>query len=122
MNFLEMFRDWKDTVKFKAQEVICSEGDPASTLFIVLSGEVEITLRGESLGIEKAGGVIGEMALINAANCSTTSTALTDVHLARLDRDQLTLLASQNSEFSMHMMSALANRLRVVDRFISARL
>jgi len=122
MNFLEIFRDWKDTVEYKAQDVIYSEGDPASALYIVLSGEVELTLRGESLGVEKAGGVIGEMALISAANCSTTSRALTDVHLARLDRDQLTLLASQNSEFSMHMMSALAHRLRVVDRFISARL
>ena len=122
MKFLEMFHDWKDTVQYKAQTVICSEGEPADVLYLILSGEVELTLRGETLGIETVGGIIGEMALISSANCSATSKALTDASLARMDRDQLTLLASQSSEFSMHVMAALANRLRTVDRYISARL
>lgn len=122
MKFLEMFRDWEDTVDCKAQTVICSEGDPADVLCVILSGEVELTLRGESLGIEKAGGVIGEMALINSANCSVTSKARTDVRLARLDRDQLAGLTSQNTEFALHVMAALAKRLRAADRYISARM
>jgi cGMP-dependent protein kinase len=122
MNFLEMFRDWKDTVVYKAESVICSEGESADALYIIVSGEVELTLRGEILGIEKAGGIVGEMALINSATCSATAKALTDVSLARLDRDQLTLFSSQSPEFSMHVMAALASRLRAVDRYISARL
>jgi len=122
MKFLDMFRDWEDTVDYQAQTVICSEGDPADVLCVILSGEVELTLRGESLGIEKAGGVIGEMALINSAKCSVTSKARTDVRLARLDRDQLAGLTSQNTEFALHVMAALAKRLRAADRYISARI
>jgi CRP-like cAMP-binding protein len=122
MKFLEMFRDWKDTVEYKAQTVICSEGEPATAIYLILSGEVELTLRGESLGIEVAGGVIGEMALVSSSTCSATATALTGTTLARIDRDQLTLLSSQSSEFAMHVMAALVNRLRAVDRYISARL
>jgi len=105
-----------------ARAVICSEGEPADVLYFIISGEVELTLRGELLGIEKAGGIIGEMSLISAATCCVTSKALTDVKLARLDRDQLTLLSSQNPEFSLHVMAALANRLRTVDQYISARM
>jgi CRP/FNR family cyclic AMP-dependent transcriptional regulator len=122
MKISDMFRDWKDTVQYKAQAVICSEGEPADVLYFILSGEVELTLRGTLLGIEKASGIIGEMSLIDAATCCVTSKALTDVELARLDRDQLTLLSSQNPEFSLHVMAALANRLRAVDGYISGRI
>ena len=122
MKFPELFRAWKYMEEYKAGAVICSEGEPADSLYFIISGEVELTLRGERLDVEKAGGIIGEMSLISAAVCCVTSKALTDVKLARLDRDQLTLLSSENPEFSLHVMAVLANRLRAIDQYISARI
>jgi len=122
MNFLEMFRDWKDTVEYAPQAVIYMEGEPANVLYVILSGEIELTLRGESLGTEKAGGIVGEMALINSANRRATAKALSDARLARLDRDELARLSRLSPEFSMHVMATLAKRLRSVDRFISAQI
>jgi len=122
MKIPELFLAWKDTEEYKAQDVICSEGEPAEALYIIISGEVELTLHGERLSIEKADGIIGEMSLTGTATCCVTSKALTDVKLARLDRDQLTLLSSENPEFSLHVMAALANRLRAVDQYISTRM
>jgi len=118
MKFLKMFRDWEDVVEFPAQTVVFTERTAADFLYVVLSGEVELTLNGKSLGIESEGGIIGEMAMIDSANRSATATTLKDTRLARLNRKQLKKFISKNANFSHHAMGVLANRLRAVDRYI----
>ncbi len=122
MEFLKKFRNWKDVEEHSAQTVIFPEGNPAEFLYIILSGEVELSLHGDVLEVEKTGGIIGEMALFEKAARSATATALTDVQLARLDRDQLTGMMKESTEFSLQLMGVLANRLRTVNNYISARL
>ena len=95
-----MFRDWANTEEFDARTVIFTEGDPANVVYVVISGEIELTLHGEPLGAEGEGGIIGEMALIDSATRSATATTLTRVKLARLDRDRFKALISENTEFS----------------------
>ena len=119
MNFLELFRDWEDIEVFRARTVIFSERDPAEIMYVILSGEVELTLHGEPLGAEGKGGIIGEMAMINSATRSATATTLTKVKLARLDRDQFRALVGENADFSLHVMAVLANRLRAVNNYIT---
>lgn len=122
MNILDLFKNWKNKETFTPRSVIFSEKEPAEVMYVVLSGEVELSLHGEVIGSEKAGGLIGEMAVINSATRSCTATAATDVTLARLDRESFRELVDKNSEFSFHAMAALAQRLRDVDRFISERI
>jgi CRP-like cAMP-binding protein len=121
MNFLELFRDWEDIEVFRARTVIFSERDPAEIMYVILSGEVELTLHGEPLGAEGKGGIIGEMAMINSATRSATATTLTKVKLARLDRDQFRALVGENADFSLHVMAVLANRLRAVNNYITTQ-
>jgi CRP/FNR family cyclic AMP-dependent transcriptional regulator len=121
MRFLEMFRGWDDVEDFSAQSVIFREREPADFMYVVLSGEVELTLHGESLGVEGEGGIIGEMAMINSATRSATATTLTKVKLARLDRDQFRALVGENADFSLHVMAVLANRLRAVNNYITTQ-
>jgi len=121
MRFLEMFRDWENTEEYDARTVIFSERDPADVMYVVLSGEVELTLHGEPLGAEGEGGIIGEMAMINSATRSATATTLGKVKLARLGRDEFKALIADNTEFSLHVMAVLANRLRAVDQYISTQ-
>jgi len=121
MKFIEMFRDWKDVEKFPAKTVIFKEGDSADVMYVVLSGEIELTLHGEPLGMEGEGGIIGEMAMINGAPRSATATTLTKVKLARVNRDQFREFVSSNAEFSLHVMAVLANRLRAVDLYITTQ-
>ena len=121
MKFLEMFRKWEDVEEFAARAVIFSEGEPADVMYLIISGEIELTLRGESLGAEGEGGIIGEMAIISSATRSATATALSNVRLARLNREQFREIVAENSEFSVHVMAILANRLRAVDKFITTQ-
>ena len=121
MRFLEMFRDWENTEEYDAQTVIFAERDPADVMYVILSGEIELTLHGEPLGAEGEGGIVGEMAIINSATRSATATTLSKVKLARLDRDEFKALIADNTEFSLHVMAVLANRLRAVDQYISTQ-
>ena len=119
MDFLNMLRNWKDVDEFPADTIIFQEGHPVDFLYIIMSGEIELTLRGESLGSETAGGIIGEMAIFQPATRSTTATSTTDVKLARLNRKQISELMSESAELSLHVMSVLTNRLRAVNQYIT---
>ena len=122
MTYLDLFNGWENTEEFAARSLIYSEKESADVMYVILSGEVELTFHGIALGSERAGGIIGEMAMINSANRNCTATALSDVRLACLDREQFRELLDQSSEFSFHAMATLAHRLRAVDRFISTQL
>lgn len=119
MNFLELFEDWEDKDVFEARSVIFAENEPAEVMYVVLSGEVEMSLHGEVLDTETKGGIIGEMAIINSTARNSAAIAATDVVLARLNKQQIRDMVDMSSEFSLHAMATLANRLRAVDRFIS---
>ena len=121
MKFLELFHDWEDTEKYRSGTVIFAERDPADVMYIILSGEIELTLHGEPLGVEGEGGIIGEMAMINSSTRSATATTLTKVKLARLDREQFRVFIHDNTEFALHVMSVLANRLRAVNEYITTQ-
>ena len=122
MNFLKLFEDWEDRETFEARSVIFSEDEPADVMYVILSGKVEMSLHGEVLGTEGVGGIIGEMAIVNAAARNSCATAQTDVVLARLDKGHIREMVDLSSEFSLHAMATLANRLRAVDRYISAHI
>jgi CRP/FNR family cyclic AMP-dependent transcriptional regulator len=121
MKFLKMFKTWEDVLEHPAQTVIFSACDTADVTYYILSGEVELTLRGESHGTEDAGKIIGVMAMIPSATHGATATSQTKVKLARLNRKQLRKLASENTDFSLHVMSILANRLRSIDKYITTQ-
>jgi CRP-like cAMP-binding protein len=122
MNIPDLFRDWKHTEEYPAETVLFSKGEPADALYVVLSGEVRLTLNGSFLSVENGGAVIGETALLESAIRNCTATTVSPVRLARLDRTELRDLSIGNSEFSLHVMSVLANRLRAVDNYISERI
>ena len=122
MKFEEIFRRWGAVEEYPAGSVIFAEHDPAGVLYFVLSGEVELTLRGKTLGTESQGGIIGETAIVNPARRIATARANTDVRLARLSDADFQQVAARNPAFSLHVMKTLASRLRAVDGFITSQL
>jgi CRP/FNR family cyclic AMP-dependent transcriptional regulator len=122
MKFLKLFKGWKDVTEHPAHTVIFSAGDPADVMYYILSGEVELTIHGESIGTDSSGDIIGEMAMVPLATRSATATSLSDVKLARLNHQQLRELAIENTGFSLHVMCILANRLRSIDKYITTHI
>ena len=119
MNFLRKLKKWSDLADYPAETDIFSEGDPAETLYVIISGEVELTLGEDVLSSETAGGIIGEMAILEGAQQGATASTLSDVRAARFNREQLKVFMIEDPEFSLHLMSLLATRLRLVDEYIT---
>ena len=117
MRFLKKPQKGANLVEFPANSVIFSEGDEADLTSVILSGEVELTLSGDLLSNESTGGIIGEMAIIESAQHGATATALSDIKLARFDREQLSAFMIEDAEFTLHVMHVLASRLKLVHEY-----
>jgi CRP-like cAMP-binding protein len=117
LKFLKKLHDWTDISEYTDQTDIFSSEDAAEFIYVILAGEVELTMDGDLLSTEETGGIIGEMAILESAQQGTTATAINDVKLARLNREQFNTFMTEHSEFSLHVMNTLARRLRVVHEY-----
>lgn len=98
-------------------ETLCVEGEPGNEVFILLAGEVKITRRdgeGEKfIGTEKAGGFIGEMAVLDPAPRSATLVAGEEgARALRLNGDAFRSALDRDSTIASSVMRTLAQRLR----------
>lgn len=118
MDLLEVFRDSEDVVEFPAGAVIIEEGREGDHMYVVMKGEVRISLKGRQLATASPGEIVGEMALINSDLRSATVTAKTDCVLASIDQASFDSLLRHVPDFSMHVMSVLADRLKVAFEMI----
>ena len=86
MDLLEVFKDSDDLVEFPADAVIFSEGKEGNYMYVVMNGEVSISLNDRVIATASPGEIVGEMALINSDIRSATVTAKTDCVLALIDQ------------------------------------
>src|SRR5208282_1637402 len=100
---------------FKAGDVIFNQGDPASELFVIKSGKVEISLGNRRLAALSDHDIFGEMALIDAAPRSATAVAVTDVQLVPVGEKQFLFMVGRTPHFALNVMRALARRLRATN-------
>ncbi len=112
MAILNLFKFVKDQQAFSAGEVIFKEDDTGDYAFVVIEGEVDITLKGHLLETVGSGGLIGEMALIDDQTRSGTATARTDVKLVKIDKSRFVFMVEETPMFALEVMRIMADRLR----------
>jgi hypothetical protein len=103
--------------EYKPGETLCVEGEPGNEVFILLAGEVRILKRegtGERfIGAEKAGGFIGEMAVLDPAPRSATLVAGdAGTRALRLNGDAFRAALNRDPTIASSVMRTLAQRLR----------
>jgi CRP-like cAMP-binding protein len=76
-------------VYFQQGQTVFHEGMLGSNLFIVLSGQVGIYMKGKLIARCKVGDAFGEMAVLNRTPRCATAGALSDASLFTLDETQL---------------------------------
>ena len=118
MFMLELFGDWQDQIEYAKGDLIFQERDPADAMYVVIEGEVELFKGDEPLGAERAGGIVGEMALISNSIRSATARVIEPSRLARISRDQFRDVIVKNPDAALHVMAVLANRLKVANMLL----
>jgi CRP/FNR family cyclic AMP-dependent transcriptional regulator len=112
MDLLEVFKDSEDVVYFPAGSVIAVEGAEGNDMYVVMDGEVAISINDQVLATVRSGEIVGEMALINSNIRSATLKAITDCRLALIDQASFNSLLRHVPDFSLHVMKVLADRLK----------
>ena len=101
---------------FKAGDVIFREGDAATELFVIKSGQVRVQIGNRTVTELGADSIFGEMALIDNEPRSATVVAITDTELVPVSEKQFLFLVSQTPYFALRVMRVLAQRLRVTNK------
>jgi CRP/FNR family transcriptional regulator, cyclic AMP receptor protein len=99
---------------FKSGDVLFRLGDPARSMFLILSGSVRVTEIGVALG---PGALVGEIGVFAADSCRTgTAFCETDVEVGSISADRALQLYCQDPTFGLYLMRLVIQRMLVGER------
>ena len=95
-----------------AGKAIYSEGEPATAMYVVQSGEVELKFQGQSIEVLGPDGFFGEMALIDHGNRRATAVAKTDCVIIPVSERHFLFMVEETPFFALTVMRTMVVRLR----------
>ncbi len=112
---VDLFLNDPDGVSFPAGSIVFAANDPAEAMYVVIEGEVEISIRDTVVESVGPGGVLGEMALLEHTPRTATAVARTDCRLAVIPEKRFLFMVQQTPHFALQIMRVIAERLRRMD-------
>ena len=112
---VDLFRNETDFVRYGAGQTIFSEGELGDAMYVVLDGQVALRVKGQLVETLGAGGVLGEMALIDHAPRVASAVATTDAKLVPIEEKRFIFMVQQTPRFALQIMKVMAERLRTMD-------
>ena len=109
---INLFKHSKDVIELPAGGALFREGDSGDTMFVVLQGAVEVIHGDRVMETIEAGGIIGELALIDTVPRSASAIAATPSRLAQVGKREFMFLVQEHPTFALQVMSVMAERLR----------
>jgi CRP/FNR family transcriptional regulator, cyclic AMP receptor protein len=108
------------TVHLNRGERLFSEGDTGDKLYVILSGKIKLTKaapdgRENLLSVHGPGEMFGELSLFDPIPRTSSATAVTNAELAGVAHEDLRTWLSTRPEVAMHLLQALAKRLRRIN-------
>ena len=97
-----------------------AEGDAGDKLYIILTGKIKLTKaapdgRENLLSVHGPGEMFGELSLFDPVPRTASATAVTSAELVGLAHDDVRSWLSTRPEVAMHLLQALAQRLRRIN-------
>lgn len=103
--------DQHKEMRFMQGQPVMKEGDAGVLMYIVLEGDIDISIRGSPVEKLGPGGVFGEMALVDRSPRSASAAAGTDASLLAINRNDFLALIRTRPSFGVSLLRALAERL-----------
>lgn len=106
-----------ETITLACGEFLFREGDEADALYVVKRGVLRIVSGSTVYETVRAGGIIGEMAIIDeGAPRSASVIACTFAELVRIDALSFREKIAENPDFALAIMRTMSRRLRIMNR------
>jgi CRP/FNR family cyclic AMP-dependent transcriptional regulator len=109
---LDMFAAETNPRVCEAGEAIFRAFDMGSEMYVVLEGEVELTIGSQVVETLGPGEPFGEMALIDQAPRTATAIAKTPCKLAVIPEKRFLFMVQTTPHFALQIMKVMADRLR----------
>ena len=109
---LDLFANEADPRGCKAGDVIFRQFDMGAEMYILLDGEIELSIDSKVVETLGPGEPFGEMALIDQTPRTATAVAITDCTLAVISERRFGFLVQQEPHFALQIMKVMADRLR----------
>jgi CRP/FNR family transcriptional regulator, cyclic AMP receptor protein len=111
--------------EFKPGQVIFQKGDPGTSLMAVLDGRVRISAYSEDgkeiiLNIIEAGGLFGEIALLDGKERTADATAMGRTRLLILDRRDFIPFLERNPKIAIRLFEVLCERVRRTSELVES--
>jgi CRP-like cAMP-binding protein len=113
-----------DKRKYRAGTRLVSELEPGADVFVILSGEAEVSVEGQDdklvLGTLSAGSAFGEMSSLTGELRSATVTAKTDVEALVIADAEFDRLRERRPQIAVALVRVLSKRLADAEKTVDA--
>jgi CRP-like cAMP-binding protein len=111
-----------EEIRYEPQQKIFKEGDYGDSLFVIISGKIDIIQNEHSITQLEKGNCIGEMALLDQEPRSADAITLEDSILLKIDQEGFYELMASNPEIMKQIVKMLTRRVREMnEKLIEAR-
>jgi CRP/FNR family cyclic AMP-dependent transcriptional regulator len=112
---LEIFAAEEHPREYEAGEAIFRAYDMGFEMYVVLEGQVELTIDNKVLETLGPGEPFGEMALIDQTPRTATAIAKTPCKLVVIPEKRFLFMVQQTPHFALQIMKVMADRLRTMN-------
>ena len=109
---IHLFDKSTDFVILPPGQTVFNEGEPGDRMYAIIAGSVDIVAHGKVIETVEAGGVFGEMALVENRPRSASVVVKSEAKLVPIDRNRFLFLVQQTPFFSLQLLAIVAERLR----------
>jgi voltage-gated potassium channel len=95
-----------------AGRILCHQGDGGDECFVIIDGEVEVTMGGEYVTSLGSGDLFGEMALLNRCPRTATVTTTRATRLLVLTRPEFAALLRRAPSVRLRILAGASRRMR----------
>ena len=106
--------------RIPARSVLFFKGDPATHLYVILSGRVKVSAPSDdgkeiTFAILGPGDLVGEMGVLEQTDHTATVTAMEPTELAGFTRQDFLALVSQSPPLALKLLAVVCDRLRLAN-------
>jgi len=114
-DFLGLFGSETDVVDLEPGQVLFQKGEAGALMYVVKSGELQIADGNTVFETVGAGGLIGEMVLVDKRPRSATVRAVGKASVIPIDERRFLFLVQQTPYFAIRVMRVMSARLRTMN-------
>ena len=113
--FLARPGDGRSVIKYRKNDIVFSQGDPADAIFYIQKGKLKVTVVSDR-GKEAVASILGpdeffgEACMAGQLQRLVTVSAMTDAVVVRIEKPAMVRLVHEQSDFSQTFMTHILNR------------